>query len=388
MGVRTLLARAASARAAVLIAEAPGAWVLRARTESAIAARGWRLAHSPADADVLLTCGTAGPQLIALADRIRDQLPGPRERCTVTTAAQIIGVLDAAQAGLADDDRQRRGARERQDPGDGNAHDDDSGEYEHEHAAEHDADGDGDDGHSDHEGEGGHEGHGSHEMAPSGIPLAEGEPDIRDGLEMDALRLRLGPVLPCWPAGLTLVATLHGDTVARAEAEVIDRLAAPDPAHAGARSCDLAAGLLSLAGADAAAARLRRIRDRMLRGAEADANGDTGRDADAARDALLRERVRLRRAPLLRWSLRGAAPLDAAQARRLGLPAHHAGDAWDRLHALLADAAEPVPPAAPASDDPLPALCEAVTGRDLATARLLVAGLDLAHAAAERRAHA
>ena len=59
--------------------------------------------------------------------------------------------------------------------------------------------------------------HGDMEMAPGGIPLAEGAED-RDGLEMDVLVHPLGPLLDRWPGGLELRVTLHGDVVADAEA--------------------------------------------------------------------------------------------------------------------------------------------------------------------------
>ena len=61
--------------------------------------------------------------------------------------------------------------------------------------------------------------HGS--MSPDGIPLAEGAED-RDGLEMDAIHLPLGPVLRHWPAGVVLRLTLHGDVVADAEVTRLD----------------------------------------------------------------------------------------------------------------------------------------------------------------------
>src|SRR5699024_5964325 len=116
----------------------------------------------------------------------------------------------------------------------------DHGEMEHDQAGHENHDGygghEGHGGHESHEGHGGHEsheGHGGHEsheghgghggmdMAPGGIPLAQGGED-RDGLEMDVLHLALGPVLPFWPAGLVLRCSLQGDVVVDAEAAVID----------------------------------------------------------------------------------------------------------------------------------------------------------------------
>src|SRR5699024_755889 len=75
--------------------------------------------------------------------------------------------------------------------------------------------------HGGHESHEGHGGHGGMDMAPGGIPLAQGGDD-RHGLEMDVLHLALGPVLPFWPAGLVLRCSLQGDVVVGAEAAVID----------------------------------------------------------------------------------------------------------------------------------------------------------------------
>ena len=69
--------------------------------------------------------------------------------------------------------------------------------------------------------------HGDMEMSPGGIPLAEGGED-RDGLEMDVLHVRLGPVLPHWPAGLVLRCSLQGDVIAEAQAELVDGPALQD----------------------------------------------------------------------------------------------------------------------------------------------------------------
>src|SRR5699024_10599404 len=110
----------------------------------------------------------------------------------------------------------------------------------------------GHEGHADHGGHEGHEGHGDMDMAPAGIPLAEGGED-RDGLEMDVLHLPLGPVLPFWPAGLVLHCSLQGDVVVDATASVIDatehRAGAPgrptDHASATVTQCDQVMALLA-----------------------------------------------------------------------------------------------------------------------------------------------
>lgn len=70
--------------------------------------------------------------------------------------------------------------------------------------------------------------HGDMEMAPSGIPLAEGAQD-RDGLEMDVLHLGLGPVLAHWPAGVRLRCVLSGDVVTEATVALLDAEHRPAP---------------------------------------------------------------------------------------------------------------------------------------------------------------
>ena len=72
MGVKTLLGRLAVRRAHVLTVELPGYWTSRVRLEQAIAARGWRLASSPADADVLAVCGAPSGEWSDLIDRIKN----------------------------------------------------------------------------------------------------------------------------------------------------------------------------------------------------------------------------------------------------------------------------------------------------------------------------
>lgn len=89
---------------------------------------------------------------------------------------------------------------------------------------------------------------------PGGIAVAAGGPD-RDGLEMDILHLRLGPVLADWPAGLVLWCSLQGDAIAGVDVDTTDVFAAPQRSAAmTAYRIDAAARLLSLAGAAAGAA--------------------------------------------------------------------------------------------------------------------------------------
>ncbi len=52
--MRSWLARRAVRAARVLVVECPGSWAVRVAVERAVRARGWRLALSPASADVLV----------------------------------------------------------------------------------------------------------------------------------------------------------------------------------------------------------------------------------------------------------------------------------------------------------------------------------------------
>src|SRR5690606_1954924 len=119
------------------------------------------------------------------------------------------------------------------------------------------------------------------------------------GLEMDVLAVRLGPVLPYWPAGLVLQCSLQGDVITAARAETVDGAPHPesDPAPE-ARTIDNVVSLLALAGLDDAAAQARRVRDAVLR-----------EDGEPTAGHVERLRRKVRRSRTLRWSLRGIRPL-------------------------------------------------------------------------------
>ncbi|AXH93646.1 hypothetical protein EEZ25_30745 [Micromonospora aurantiaca] len=221
--------------------------------------------------------------------------------------------------------------------------------------------------------------HGGMDMAPGGIPLASGGED-RDGLEMDFLHLRLGPVLAYWPAGLVLRCTLQGDVIVDAETSLVtatDPAAEPERRYApedlrrfAARRCDNAASLLGLAGWGDAASRARRIRDALL----------FTDDRDGPAGELERLRRVVGRSWWLRRSLHRIGPLDADDLARRGLPATMAGDVRDRLLAMLNHAANSIGGQRPAGSSlgvPVDAIPDLVRGWDLATARLIVASLDL-----------
>lgn len=284
----------------------------------------------PADADALVTCGRPGDRLAAAVEAVWQQLPGPRAREDVADA-DVVGALDRVEASLLDQDGQRADARGRQHeptpPQDARADDGDTG----------DMDMGLDPGDMDM----------TMDMAPNGISLAGGFDHDRDGLEMDVLHVTLGPLLPAWPAGVVLRATLSGDVLVDARIEVLDtddlpaaRAARAAPAGAGepaataARGCDRAATLLGLAGAEDLAAGLRRVRDDLLAGA--------GPERMHPRLARLTRTVR--RSGVLRWSLRGLGRLDAASLKRHALPASCGGDVHDRLVATLQGAVDVLRP--------------------------------------------
>ena len=216
------------------------------------------------------------------------------------------------------------------------------------------------------------------DMAPAGIALAEGGED-RDGLEMDVLHLRLGPVLCYWPAGLVVRCSLQGDVLTRAEAWVVDKdfdYGNPPPEtgnHAAARHCDLVVDLLALAAWPGAAAIARSARDELLT------------DVDAGRVASLLDTLhrKLRRSRTLRWSLRDVASLTPEDCTNLELPTGLAGDCYDRLLAQVDMArhalANPVKPrgATTPSNSLIDSLPHLLSGLDLATARLVIASLGI-----------
>ena len=353
MGVREAIARSAGRRAHVLLVEVPGHWRTRTEVERAVLARGWSMALSPADADLIAVCGDPRPRLGEAIEAVWHQMPGPRVRVEVTDHTQVEAALDDAGASLLDVDHHRRDAHTR--PG----------------AADLVSDGEGEDhGSMDH----GSMDHGDMQMAPSGIALAEGGQD-RDGLEMDVLHLRLGPVLQYWPPGLLLRCALQGDVVTGARAELLDADTGQDdvePAAGAARTLDNVVSLLALAGWAEGAAEARRARDAMLE------------DPAAAASRLLRLQRRVRRSRVLRWSLRGLRPLGPEDLGPHDLGARLGGDTYDRLLGMLERAGDHDVRAVPPLDvDLLPRL---VTGLDLAAARLVVASLDV-HLLAKRHVH-
>ena len=338
MGLTALLHRLASTRPHVLLLPCPGSDATRVEAERVLRERGWVIATSPADADALLVLGDPGPELAVAAERVWEQLPGPRVRLAASDIADVEAVLAGLGALLQDRAAQTADARDR---GDGP------------HGSGPAAEGDHDMGGMD---MGGMDMSG-HDMSgmdmggmdmggmdlPGGLAMADRGED-RDGLTLDVLHEQLGPALPAWPAGLVLDAVLQGDVLTSVRARVLPA-AAPTPAWEPdpvVHRLDRLAAVLSVAGADHLAVRARRLRDELLAGSA------------SAEDA----------GPLLR-RVAGSRSL-----RLLGrdLPTGLGHDLATHLRLLCTGA---VP--APVSD--LDALADAVTGLDLGSARLVVAAL-------------
>jgi len=331
MDLTRLLLRAGAARPHVLLLPVPGGTSVRLAVEAELARRGWPLAQSPADADVLVVAGRPGPRLSEIVEAVWHRLPAPRARIELTDPADVGLQLDAAAAVLANTARQR--ARQHHDVGPVSHH-------AHEEHGEH----------------GGHEGHG--DMGPvAGLPMADLGED-RDGLTLDRVHVPLGPLLPDWPPGLVVRVTLQGDVVQEAEAEVVDGPAAGEvdvwAGRAAARELDALARFLGVAGWDDAADRARRLRDDLLSGAPDE------RHATQVR-TLVR---RVRRSRALRWLLRGLAAGDTDVGALLER----------RLAAVERAVRGPDTPPSPPPD--LAGLARALVGADLATLRLIVAALD------------
>ena len=435
MGLTKMLASLAVRATRVLIVEVPGHWLARVELEQQMSRRGWRRAWAAADADVLAVCGKAGPDLAKIVNRLWEQMPGPRVRIDVRAAKDVSSALVEAATLLLDTQYHRTDARERaqrpqipEDPGqvshedheghkDHSSHKDDDqmehgghGQMDHDDHEHHESHGqvshedhEGHEnmthGHTDpsnhdhgghdqvshqhhdqmeHSGHGGHGGHGDHsgmDMAPEGIPLAQGGPD-RDGLEMDVLHLPLGPVLPFWPAGLVLHCSLQGDVVVDAVTDVVagdnhwGGAHGSQPGLSPAVRSDRVMALLALAGASDLAARAGLVRDALVRG-----------DRAAARDSVVRLDRKIRRSWLLRWSLRGVLVLDQSDLQRHDLSESYRGDAYDRLLSMVERIQAEIGSESRVLEQdgvvPWDTVPQLVTGLELGTVRLAVASLNL-----------
>jgi hypothetical protein len=226
-------------------------------------------------------------------------------------------------------------------------------------------------------GHGGHGGmdHGSMEVA--GLPMADTAPD-RDGLQLDALAVALGPVLPGWPTGLLLRGKLQGDVLTDVSLAWVDA-AHPDAAHhvaahhvdghhsdggtARLAALDHLARFLDVAGWPVAARDARRARNE-LRAADPDR-------VDAGRRRAVQLARRVRRSRTLAWSVRGIGAVEATGAQPFR------GDVLDRVRWWCELAAGAEPPVGALPELPLERVAELLEGAELAAARLVVASLRL-----------
>lgn len=353
-------------RPSVFLVTGSGGTGGRLAVERLIRQRGYRHALSPAEANLLITCGSVQGALDEAVQRIWAQFALPRARAHLDQPTDVAAVLDLARAELIDIENQRRDVADPSGVG----------------APEQESSG--------------------HDMSgmemPGGLAMAERGPD-RDGLTLDQLHLPLGPALPDWPSGLCLRLVIQGDVVQEAVVEIVGESGSGTDFWAGcsarAAALDSLSRLLSVAGWRDAGLAAQRLRDRVL----ADPAAGPRTDPDPATCAAIEKWTRrIRRSRLLRWSTDGlGACADVSGADANG--AH--GDATVRwLRWLdLADGAQPSDPEAvdgsgesganrgSALDAPsgnrdraarntLGLLPELLVGQELAAVRLIVASLD------------
>jgi hypothetical protein len=400
VGLSERLARHAAGHPRPFVVAAPGGTGVRLAVEAELRRRGWRVATSPAETELLLVCGEPGAALDAAIETLWQDIPGPRARVRLpvtASAEEIVSELDGASAELADLVAQRADALTRlaEGPWTPSEPEGDPGPGMASHANHHGAD----------QGAHDHGGHEHHMGAPAGLAMAERARD-RDGLKLDVLRVPLGPVLPCWPAGLRVNVTLQGDVVQAAEVEVLDGWGGgsfwDEPWLAARAGTNVTAGvaarrtagahldslgrLLAVAGWPTAAARAFWLRDDVL----ADRPGG---EVAAAYAAFARRTGRSR---LLRWMTRDVGVVDDTAIGRHGLTgpaARYPGDVDARLRGWLAATGEAMAhadddtpldgeegPRGPVSRTPSAAMLAMLPGlldgAEFSAARLIVASLD------------
>jgi hypothetical protein len=385
MDLTGALLRIAIPRAFVVAA--PGSTGIRLAVERELRLRGWAVALTPANSDILTVCGNGEAVFDEVVDRLWDQIPSPRALVRITRPDAVALQLDEARTGLCDLAALQADAGHRSNADVSNmdhgaartaGQDVDSRDMG---MAGHDMD-------SHDMGMAGHDtGHMDMDMdMPGGIPMADRSAD-RDGLTLDQLHVALGPALPYWPPGLIVRLVLQGDIVQTAESEIdagragssfwLDTEASADDRVRvrEAAAADSLQRLLSVAGWRSAAATGCWLRDELL------ASGP-GKALDPRFVRWIR---RVRRSRVLRWSTNGLGQvgLDGVAGLR--------GDVSDRwlrwtgeIASLIDAPADHTRPAAVAwgaqraefaraSLSLLPAL---LTGQEFASARLIVASFD------------
>jgi hypothetical protein len=328
MGLRGRVAWFALARPHVLVVVAPDGRGVGSVVESVLLRRGWPLARSPADADLLVVAGSPGPELAAAVEVLWAQVPAPRSHVHLATASDLDARLDAAVRHLLAWEAQRSDAGPA-DPWVGRGPDADT------------------DRHADHEGPTSGEGH-DHDDMDAGLPMASSAPD-RDGLELETLHVTLGPWLPGWPDGLVVEASMQGDVLSDVGVRWADDA---HPGTAGPQQCALDAlvRLLTLTGPAPVLQRWRETRAAVR-------EQRPGAAAHAARSAR-----RLARSRVLAWSLRG-------------VPAPAGTDVAECLHRWCDVLSESPPPDARSPVVGPQELATTLQGAELAGARLAVASV-------------
>ncbi|MDT0275615.1 hypothetical protein [Blastococcus goldschmidtiae] len=386
----------ALSRPRVLLVDAHGTTRLRWTVEADLDRRGWSWAASPADTDLLVVLGVPGPDLAAAVDMLWNQAPEPRYRVDLHDPGAVVVALDAgvdalvrrAGSGVDEDDRPSPtsllgkdedadhegmdhggGGHEGMDHGGGGHEGMDHGGGGHEGMDHEGMDHEGMDHEGmdhegmdhegmDHEGmdhEGmDHEGM-DHGGDVAGLPMASTGPD-RDGLELDVLKVALGPVLPGWPTGLVLRADLQGDVLTSAELAWLDAGTVPtahEQSDSQRAALDRLARFLDVVGWPMAARDARRARDAVAEGAD---RGEAHRLAEAVAR-------RVRRSRTLAWTAGGIGGRGSG------------GDALDRVRRWCDMASGQSVEDLPATS--LEDVAALVEGVEIGSARLIVASLDL-----------
>jgi hypothetical protein len=200
--------------------------------------------------------------------------------------------------------------------------------------------------------------------------MARTAPD-RDGLELDALEVSLGPILAGWPTGLVLRTELQGDVLTSAHLSWLDagHMGGDSPTDAQSAALDYLSRFLLVAGLPTTAREARRARDGLV-----SSNTD---DRAAAQQRAERVARRVRRSRSLAWSIRGVGFLASSDANTREeitarvlrwCDAAAGGETGGRRATTLED------------------LEVALTGTELGTARLIVASVELDRAAVTVRA--
>ncbi|WP_100497639.1 hypothetical protein [Geodermatophilus chilensis] len=299
---------------------------------------------SPAQADLVVILGEPGPQLAHAVDVVWSQVPAPRHRMYVRDGVDVAVALDRGVQDLLG--RAGSSAREVGRPPPASFLGSDDG------------------GHEGMDHGGGHEGHHMHHGGEvAGLPMAMTGPD-RDGLELDVLKVSLGPVHPGWPTGLVLRAELQGDVLAGADLSWIDAESVSEVGpslDARQSALDHLARFLVVAGWPTAARDARRARD-GLRSEEHARRTAAQRLAEEVTGKVLGSRT-------LAWAIAGAGRSQRDRGTSSAHPVLGRLRHWCDL-AVGRDSANPPTPS-------LQDLAASLEGTEIGTARLIVASLGL-----------